>query len=93
MSSDHDGWQTCKNHAITVIELNDRMSSQPVSRMHGGDHTLVIEDGGRTAGNQADAWLWQLAGRAVDSMGTLADRQSPGTPLHHLHLLRDCITK
>ena len=32
-------------------------------------HTLisfVIEDGGRT-GSQADAWLWQLAGMAVDS--------------------------
>ena len=38
--------------------------------MYGGAHTLipfVIEDGGRTTGNQADAWLWQLAGMAVDS--------------------------
>ena len=51
------------------FDADDRASSKPVSRMHGGAHTLVpfvLEDGGRP-GRQGQAWLLQLAGWAVDS--------------------------
>ena len=47
----------------------DSKSTQPVSRFHGGSHTLVpyvMEDGGRT-GNQGQALLRLLAERAVAS--------------------------
>ena len=48
----------------------ERLASMSrLSRLHGGAHTLVplgIGDGGR-AGRQGQAWLLQLAGRAVAS--------------------------
>ena len=49
--------------------------------MHGGAHTLVpfvLEDGGRP-GRQGQAWLLQLAGRAVDS-GACSGRRRPVIP-------------
>ena len=65
----------------------DRMSSQQhVSRLHNGDAhiTLIIvpfaiEDGGR-AGHQGQAWLLQLAGRAVTSGRVRPPAYRPGTP-------------
>ena len=54
---------------MTSYTMTANKSTQPVSRFHGGSHTLVpyvMEDGGRT-GNQGLALLRLLAERAVAS--------------------------